>query len=77
MIDFQIRLGFDFFTRTKLAIFHWHHFPDNNKLTYYLSLPKKWNAIYKYVFISVGRDFAYSKSLEPAETTLECYWDAQ
>lgn len=76
MIDFETRLGFDFLKRAKLAVFHWLHFPDNNKLAYYLSLPQKWNAIYKYVFISVGRDFAYSYSLNPVETVLECCWDA-
>lgn len=69
-------LGSDFLKRAKLAVFHWLCFPDNNKLAYYLSLPQKWNAIYKYVFISVGRDFAYSYSLNPVETVLECCWDA-
>lgn len=77
MIDFQIRLGFDFFIRIKLVIFYWYYFLDNNKLIYYLSLFKKWNVIYKYVFISVGRDFVYFKSLELVEIILECYWDVQ
>lgn len=72
MINFETRLGFDFFLRAKLAVFPCLHFPDNNKLAYYLSLPQKWNAIYKYVFISVGRDFAYFDSLDPVETIREC-----
>lgn len=76
MTDFKTRWGFDFFTRARLAVFHWLLFPDNNKLAYYLSLFRN-GMPFVSLCLSVweGRDFAYSYSLEPVETILECYGD--